>query len=38
VFADILHENRAMQEVCRMLGFDLRFDPEEGVVRAEISL
>ncbi|MCY6493727.1 bifunctional acetate--CoA ligase family protein/GNAT family N-acetyltransferase [Leptolyngbya sp. GGD] len=35
--AEILCENRAMQRVCEKLGFQLRRDAEEGVMKAEIS-
>jgi len=38
VFGDILAENRAMQEICRQLGFDLRYSIEVGVVEASITL
>ena len=38
VFGEILAENRAMQEICRQLGFDLRYSAEDGVVEASIAL
>ena len=38
VIAGILPENQAMQNVCRMLGFRLSYEPEEGVIRAEFPL
>jgi acetyltransferase len=38
VFADILSENQTMQEICRQLGFDLRYSIEDGVVKASIAL
>ena len=38
VFGEILTENRAMQDVCRRLGFDLRYSVEEGVVKATIEV
>ena len=36
ICAEILHENRGMQHVCRKLGFQLR--PTAECVHAEISL
>ena len=38
VIAGILPENQAMQNVCRMLGFTLTYDSEEGTIRAEFRL
>jgi acetyltransferase len=38
VIAGILPENQQMQNVCRMLGFSLEYEPEEGVIRAEFLL
>ncbi|TCJ16012.1 GNAT family N-acetyltransferase [Rubrobacter taiwanensis] len=38
VIADILPQNRAMQRICKKLGFKLRHDPEEQLVKAEIDL
>jgi acetyltransferase len=38
VFGNILSENRLMQEVCRQLGFDLQYSPEEDVVVASLTL
>jgi acetyltransferase len=38
IIADILPDNRAMRHICQKLGFRLRFDADEGVVRAEIDL
>jgi acetyltransferase len=38
VIADILAENRTMQHVCERLGFRLQYDPDEGVVKAELRL
>jgi acetyltransferase len=38
VIADILAENRTMQHVCELLGFRLQYDPDEGVVKAELRL
>jgi len=35
---NILPENQAMQRLCRKLGFEVAYDQEEGVVRAEIKL
>jgi len=32
----ILSENRAMQEICRELGFQLGYSPEEGLVEASL--
>jgi acetyltransferase len=34
VFGDILAENSAMQDICRQLGFDMRYSVEDGVVKA----
>jgi acetyltransferase len=38
VTADILLDNRAMQHLCRKLGFHLRRDLGEGVVKADLNL
>jgi hypothetical protein len=38
VFGEILAENRAMQEICHQLGFDMRYSIEDGVVEASITL
>jgi acetyltransferase len=38
VCGSILPENQAMQRLCRKLGFEVAYDAEEGVVRAEIDL
>jgi acetyltransferase len=38
ISANILPENAGMQAVCKKLGFRLKPDPEEEVVRAEITL
>ncbi len=38
ISASILPENAGMQAVCKKLGFRLKPDPEEGVIRAEITL
>ena len=38
ITADILTDNTAMQHICEELGFRLRRDVEEGVVKAEIEL
>ena len=38
VFGTILLENRAMQEICRQLGFDLRYSTEDGVMEASIKV
>ncbi len=38
VNGDILAENRAMQDICRQLGFQLRYSVEDGVVRASIAV
>ena len=35
---DILTENRAMQEICRQLGFNLRYSVEDGVVKASMTV
>ncbi len=37
VFGYILSENRAMRDICRRLGFQLRYSLEEGVVEASIT-
>jgi acetyltransferase len=37
VIGIILPENRAMQNVCRQLGFRLTYDPLEGVIRAAVD-
>jgi acetyltransferase len=38
VTGDILSENRAMQEICRQLGFHLRYSMDDGVVKVSIML
>ncbi|NUM77406.1 GNAT family N-acetyltransferase [candidate division KSB1 bacterium] len=38
ISADILPDNDGMQRVCKKLGMQLRFDPEEGVIRATMDL
>lgn len=38
VTAEILAENTQMQAVCRMLGFKLSFDADEGTVHADFAL
>jgi acetyltransferase len=38
ISGDILAENRAMQAICRQLGFDMHYSIEEGVVKASISV
>jgi acetyltransferase len=38
IVADILTENRGMQRACEKVGFKLRFDQEEQVVKAVIEL
>ncbi|MFQ6113923.1 MAG: bifunctional acetate--CoA ligase family protein/GNAT family N-acetyltransferase [bacterium] len=38
VIASMLPENRAIQSVCRRLGFHLHYDITNGVVKAEIDL
>lgn len=38
ITADILPNNRAMQRVSTSAGFQLRHDPEEGVVKADLDL
>jgi len=38
VVGDILAENRAMQEICRGLGFELHYSTEDGVVKAAIPV
>ena len=36
--ADILAENRTMQHICERLGFKLTYEPEDGLVKAELQL
>jgi acetyltransferase len=36
--ADILPDNYAMQRVCQRLGFTVRFDAQEDVVKATLAL
>jgi acetyltransferase len=36
--ADILAENRTMQRICEHLGFRLTYEPEDGLVKAELKL
>jgi len=38
VFGDILTENRAMIEICRQLGFSIRYSAEDRVVKAILQL
>ncbi len=38
ISADILPDNDGMQRVCKKLGMSLRFDPEEGVIKAILDL
>jgi acetyltransferase len=38
VNAAILPENQMMQNVCRMLGFKLEFQPDEGTIHAVLDL
>ena len=38
VLGDILADNRAMQEICRQLGFEVRYSVQEGVVKASIAV
>jgi acetyltransferase len=38
VVADILAENRTMQRICEHLGFRLTYEPEDGLVKAELRL
>jgi acetyltransferase len=38
ILANILPENQLMQRICRKLGFHLRHDLEDGVVKAELVL
>lgn len=38
IIAYILPENRPMQRICQRLGFEVRKDPEEGMMIAEIVL
>jgi acetyltransferase len=38
ITAEILFDNRPMQSICRKLGFDLRRDTEEMVVKANLDL
>jgi acetyltransferase len=38
ITADMLYENRGMQTVSRKLGFELRRDEDEGVMKAELDL
>ena len=38
VFGQILTDNRAMQEICKQLGFKLRYSLEDRVVEAVIDL
>lgn len=37
VMGNILPENRAMEEVCRKLGFHVNYDHDEGVLQAQID-
>jgi acetyltransferase len=38
VFGNILSENRLMQEVCRQLGFQFEYSPEEDFVVGSLAL
>jgi acetyltransferase len=38
ITADILGENRSMQRVCERLGFQLEYQPDDGMVKGEIRL
>jgi acetyltransferase len=38
IVADILAENRTMQRICEHLGFRLTYEPEDGLVKAELRL
>ena len=38
IVADMLPENRGMQRVCEMIGFKLKFDADEHVIKAVIEL
>ncbi len=38
ITADILAENRTMQHICERLGFQLKYDPEDATVKAEMKL
>jgi acetyltransferase len=38
VFGDVLAENHRMLDICRKLGFDLRYSLEDGVVRASLTI
>ena len=38
ITADILFDNRAMQKISRRLGFNLRRDTEEMVMKADLDL
>lgn len=38
VFGQILTDNRAMQEICKQLGFKLRYSMEDRVVEAVMSV
>jgi len=38
VVGDILAENQGMQEVCRALGFDLKYSLEDRVIKAALTL
>jgi acetyltransferase len=38
ITADILAENRGMQRICERLGFQLKYDVEDAMVKAELRL
>jgi acetyltransferase len=38
IVASILPENRDMQHVCKRVGFHLRYDEEDQLVKAEMEL
>ena len=38
VFGDVLSENRAMLEICKLLGFETRYSPADHVVKASYTL
>ena len=38
IVGDILSENRAMQRACEKAGFRLRYDIQDGVMKAEMEV
>jgi acetyltransferase len=38
LWGHILSENRTMQDVCKQLGFELKYSVEEGVVEASLEV